>query len=107
MGNDLGRPGERPARMAGLGQRYEEVDSRWPRGRRLRKGEITMKTAKHLDEEVVIRRGMEALVSALGSVEAVRFMTLTREKRTESVKRHRAWQETLSKDAFFGEIFRE
>ena len=64
-----------------------------------------MKAAKYLNEEVVIKKGMQALVSALGSMEAVRFMTLPREKRIESVRRHREWQDTLNKDAFFNDVF--
>jgi hypothetical protein len=64
-----------------------------------------MKTARYLDEEVVIKKGMQALIGALGSVEAVRFMTLPRERRIESVKRHREWQETLNKDEFFDDVF--
>ena len=64
-----------------------------------------MKTARYLDEEVVIKKGMQALINALGSVEAVRFMTLPRGKRVESVKRHREWQGTLNKDAFFDDVF--
>ncbi|MFO7640658.1 MAG: hypothetical protein R6X17_05155 [Candidatus Competibacteraceae bacterium] len=64
-----------------------------------------MKTARYLDEEVVIKKGMQALIGALGSVEAVRFITLPRERRIESVKRHRQWQETLNKDEFFDDVF--
>lgn len=66
-----------------------------------------MKAAKYLDEEVVIKKGMHALVSALGSMEAVRFMTLPREKWIDSVRRHREWQDTLNKDAFFNDVFVE
>ena len=64
-----------------------------------------MKTARYLEEEVVIKKGMQALIGALGSVEAVRFITLPRERRIESVKRHRQWQETLNKDEFFDDVF--
>ena len=64
-----------------------------------------MKTARYLDEEMVIKKGMQALIGALGSVEAVRFITLPRERRIESVKRHRQWQETLNKDEFFDDVF--
>ena len=64
-----------------------------------------MKTAQFLDEEVMVKKGMQALIGALGSVEAVRFMTLPRERRIESVKRHREWQETLKKDEFFDDVF--
>jgi hypothetical protein len=66
-----------------------------------------MKLARYLDEEVVIKKGIQALVSALGSMEAVRFMTLPRENRVESVKRHREWQFTLDKNAFFNDVFVE
>lgn len=64
-----------------------------------------MKPARYLDEKVVIQRGMQALISTLGSVEAVRFMTLPRERRIDSVKRHREWQDTLNKDDFFNDVF--
>ena len=64
-----------------------------------------MKTARYLDEEVVVKKGVQALIGALGSVEAVRFMTLPRERRIESVKRHREWQDTLNKDEFFDDVF--
>ena len=64
-----------------------------------------MKTARFLDEEVMVKKGMQALIGALGSVEAVRFMTLPRERRMESVKRHREWQDTLNKEEFFDDVF--
>ena len=64
-----------------------------------------MKTARFLDEEVMVKKGMQALIGALGSVEAIRFMTLPREWRIESVKRHREWQDTLNKQEFFDDIF--
>mgnify|MGYP003588541652 CR=1 FL=1 len=66
-----------------------------------------MKVVTYLDEDVVIKKGIQALVSELGSMEAVRFMTLPREKRIDSVRRHREWQDTLNKDAFFNEVFVE
>lgn len=64
-----------------------------------------MKTAKYLDEEVVIRKGMEALIRALGPVEALRFISIPRKQRIESVKRHREWQQTLDQSTFFDEVF--
>lgn len=64
-----------------------------------------MKTARYLDEEVMVKKGMQALIGTLGSVEAVRFITLPRERRIESVKRHRQWQDTLNKDEFFDDVF--
>lgn len=64
-----------------------------------------MRAIKYMDEEVVIKRGMEALLKELGPVEAIRFVNLPREKRVESVKRHRDWQKLLDKEQFFDEIF--
>lgn len=66
-----------------------------------------MKAVRYLDEEVMIKKGIQVLVDTLGSMEAVRFMTLPREKRIDSVQRHREWQDTLNKDAFFNEVFVE
>lgn len=64
-----------------------------------------MRAIKYMDEEVVIKRGMEALLKELGPVEAIRFVNLPREKRVESVKRHRGWQKLLDKEQFFDEVF--
>ena len=64
-----------------------------------------MTTIKYTDEEVLVTKAIEALLRDLGPVDAARFMSMPREKRLESVKRHRAWQETLQKDRFFDEIF--
>lgn len=64
-----------------------------------------MKTTKYLSDEVILKKGLEALVKALGPVEAVRFITMPCDKRIESVKRHRDWQKKLDKDAFFNEVF--
>ncbi len=64
-----------------------------------------MKAARYQDEDVMVEKGVRALIDALGSVEAVRFMTLPRVRRIESIKRHRAWQSTLNKDEFFEDIF--
>lgn len=65
-----------------------------------------MKSAKYLDEEIVIKRGLEALVKELGPIEAMRFINIPKEKRLESVRRHRKWQRLLDKDKFFDEIFK-
>ena len=66
-----------------------------------------MKAVRYLDEEDTIKKGVQILVDALGSVETVRFMMLPREKRVESVKRHREWQSTLDKNDFFNDVFGE
>jgi hypothetical protein len=48
---------------------------------------------------------MQVLIKELGPVEAIRFITIPKNKRIESVKRHREWQKMLSKDIFFDEVF--
>jgi hypothetical protein len=58
-----------------------------------------------MDEEVVIKRGMDALIKELGPVEALRFINMPKRKRIESVRRHREWQRLLDKDRFFDEVF--
>ncbi len=58
-----------------------------------------------MDEEVVIRKAIEALIKELGPVEAIRFINMPKKKRVESVRRHREWQKLLDKDRFFDEVF--
>ena len=50
-------------------------------------------------------KGIEILFRELGKVDAIRFLSIPREKRVESVKRHRDWQKTLDKETLFDEIF--
>lgn len=64
-----------------------------------------MKALKYMDEDAVLRRGVEALLKELGPVEAMRFVSLPKIRRIESVKRHREWQKQLNKNSFYDEIF--
>jgi len=64
-----------------------------------------MKTAKYMDEEQVMKKGIEALIKELGPVEAIRFINFPKKRRLESVRRHREWQKLLEKDRFFDEVF--
>jgi len=66
-----------------------------------------MSTMKYMEEEKIIKKAMNILIKELGPVEAIRFLTLPKIKRMESVKRHRNWQKMLNKDLFFDEIFTE
>ena len=68
-------------------------------------GGIKMRTIKYMDEETVIKKAMQVLIKELGPVEAIRFITIPKSKRIESVKRHREWQKMLCKDIFFDEVF--
>ena len=49
-----------------------------------------MKAVKYMDEELVLKKGVELLIKGLGPLEALRFMNLSRERKIDSVKRHRA-----------------
>jgi hypothetical protein len=64
-----------------------------------------MKTAKYMAEEDVLKKGVDVLLDELGPVETARFLNITRENRKESVKRHREWQNSLSKDDFIKKVF--
>jgi len=64
-----------------------------------------MKATKTVPDNDLMKKGIEILFRELGNVDAIRFLSIPREKRIESVKRHRNWQQTLDKDTFFDEIF--
>ena len=64
-----------------------------------------MRLTKTVSDNDLLKKGIEILFRELGKVDAIRFLTIPREKRVESVKRHRDWQQTLDKDIFFDEIF--
>lgn len=63
-----------------------------------------MKSAKYLDEEIVIKKTTEVLIRELGPVEVIRFTNIPK-KKLDCVKRHREWQMLLDKDQFFKEVF--
>jgi hypothetical protein len=64
-----------------------------------------MKAERYLEEEATIKKGVDVLVRELGPVEAMRFLSFPRERRKESVKRHREWQKSIDKKKFFDEVF--
>ena len=64
-----------------------------------------MRASRYLSEDELIKRGIAALIKALGPVETIRFLTLPRACRIESVKRHRQWQVTLDRERFFDQVF--
>jgi hypothetical protein len=66
-----------------------------------------MKTLKYMNEEEILKKGINILMKELGPVETIRFLNIPRNKRVESVKRHRDWQKTLNKDEFINDIFGE
>jgi len=64
-----------------------------------------MKTARYMDEDLVIRKGIDLLIKGLGPLETMRFMNIPKERKIGSVKRHRIWQQQLKKDFFFEDVF--
>ncbi len=64
-----------------------------------------MKSPPLLSEEKNIKRGVEALLKALGPVETMRFLTLPRRRRLESVRRHRKWQAALKQKDLYDTVF--
>ncbi len=64
-----------------------------------------MKMTKPIPDNDLLRKGVEILFRELGKYDAIRFLAIPREKRLESVERHRKWQDTLNKDAFFDDVF--
>ena len=64
-----------------------------------------MRSVKYMDEELMVKKAIKALIGELGPVEASRFINMPRKKRTNSVKRHREWQKHLDKDKFLKEVF--
>jgi hypothetical protein len=64
-----------------------------------------MKITKTVPDNDLLQKGIEILFRELGKVDAIRFLTIPRKKRVESVKRHRNWQQSLNKDTFVNEIF--
>ncbi len=66
---------------------------------------MTAERHTYLQEDEMIRRAVETLLRALGPVEATRFLALPRERRLDSVQRHREWQDSLDQETFFRQVF--
>ena len=64
-----------------------------------------MKAQVYLPEDEMIRRALDALMTTLGPVETARFLALPRQRRLDSIERHRQWQAGLDKDQFFNQVF--
>lgn len=58
-----------------------------------------------MDEELVIKKAIDVLIKELGPIEAIRFISMPKKKRMDSVRRHREWQRLLNKTKFFDEVF--
>ena len=64
-----------------------------------------MSTQTYLPEETLIKRGLEALMTALGPVETARFLNLPRQRYSNYVEWHRQRQAGLDPQRFFDEVF--
>ena len=64
-----------------------------------------MRTIKYMDEEIMVKKAIKALIRELGPVEAIRFINMPKKRRIESVRRHREWQRHLDKETFMDEVF--
>jgi len=58
-----------------------------------------------LEEDEMVRRAVDVLMGTLGPIETARFLTLPRQRRLNSVMRHRRWQDSLDKERFFDQVF--
>jgi hypothetical protein len=66
---------------------------------------MTTTMLRQTDEAVLLEKGTKILFKELGYVNALRFLSIPRDVREESVQRHRNWQEGLNKDTFFDDVF--
>ena len=64
-----------------------------------------MSPQTYLPEETLVRRGLEALMTALGPVETARFLSLPRSRYADYVEWHRQWQAELDPQQFFDDVF--
>lgn len=58
-----------------------------------------------MPDKELIKKVTEILFRELGYTDAIRFLSLPKEQKIESVERHRNWQNTLDKDKFYNDIF--
>ncbi len=64
-----------------------------------------MSVTKLMPDKELIRKVTEILFKELGYTNAIRFLSLPKEEKLESVKRHRNWQDSLDKEKFYDDVF--
>jgi len=64
-----------------------------------------MSLTREMPNKELIEKGIEALLKELGQSDTMRFISLRRERKEDSVERHRNWQKTLNKEEFFNDVF--
>ena len=65
-----------------------------------------MTLTKEIPDRELIIKGTEVLYKELGYVDTIRFLSMSRGQRVESVERHRKWQESLDMKVFYDEAFK-
>ena len=66
-----------------------------------------MTITKNINDKELMEKGAKILFKELGYTDAIRFLSIPRDIREESVQRHRKWQKGLDKDVFFDQVFEE
>lgn len=64
-----------------------------------------MTMTKNILDKDLMEKGTKILFKELGYADAIRFLSIPRDIRQDSVKRHRKWQKDLDKEQFFDEVF--
>lgn len=65
-----------------------------------------MTITREMPDKELITKGTEVLFKELGYVDTVRFLSMPRAKREESVERHRKWQKSLDMKSLYDEAFK-
>ncbi len=64
-----------------------------------------MKQGQDIEEDKLLKQGIDILMEQLGPIETCRFLSFPTHKRIESVKRHHKWQSQLDKNQFLDNVF--
>lgn len=64
-----------------------------------------MSLTQMMPDKELTKKVTEILFRELGYSDAIRFLSLPKEQKMESVERHRNWQNTLDNDNFYNDIF--
>ena len=65
-----------------------------------------MTYTKEIPDRELMTKGAEILFKELGYVDTIRFLTMPKGQREESVQRHRNWQNSLDQKKFLDEAFK-
>jgi len=65
-----------------------------------------MTHTKEIADRELMTKGAQILFKELGYVDTIRFLTLPKDQREESVQRHRNWQKSLDQKKFLDGVFK-